>query len=100
MKLRTTAAIFLCAFTGAGCERDPYANLSSPREFLQKQQIGSSRDYAVIKFQNVEDHVATIHGFANDGEACEKVASALNTDACAETDGQSCLNPFSCHALN
>lgn len=99
MKLET-AAVLIWTLSVAGCEQDPTANLSSPREFFQKERIGSSPDHGIIKFHNIEDHVATIHGFADDGDACEKVVAALNADACAETDGEGCLNPFSCYVIN
>lgn len=87
-------------FVLIGCAKDPYASLSAPREFFSDHQVGSAHDYGVIKFGNPEDHVVTVHGFADDGESCKEIAAALNANACKETGGQQCLNPYSCDALN
>lgn len=82
-----------------GC--DTAANdTSEVRQLFAEGQIGISPDYAVIKWGNVEDHVATAHGFADDRAACREIADALNANACSETDGQGCKNPFSCVALS
>lgn len=78
-----------------GCG-DEFSNSSSPREFFSKEQVGSAPDYALIKWNNPQDHVATAHGFADDGEGCHLMAEGLNRSACAETEGQNCRNPFSC----
>lgn len=76
------------------------SNLDAPRKFFSKNKIGSSPDYAVIKWNDPEDHVATIHGFMDDLKSCQIFADALNKDACNETGGQNCSNPFSCQPLN
>lgn len=81
-----------------GC--DDTSNLAAPREFFYKNKIGSSVDYAVIKWRNPDDHVATVHGFADDGATCQQIVTALNADACKEIDGEGCMNPFSCDPLN
>jgi hypothetical protein len=54
----------------------------------------------VIKFGNPRDHVLTVHGFADDASSCRDIARLMNIDACQETGGQNCLNPYSCEALN
>jgi hypothetical protein len=82
----------------AGCEQG--ANLDAPRKFFEKHKIGSSPDYAVVKWNDPEDHVITIHGFVDDLKSCLIVAEAMNRDACSETFGENCLNPFSCQPLN
>ena len=82
----------------AGCEQE--SNLDAPRKFFSKNKIGGSADYAVIKWNNPDDHVATVHGFMDDMKSCLIFAEALNKDACNETGGQGCLNPFSCQPLN
>ncbi len=85
----------------SGCSQDPYSNLDTPRKFFNKQRVGSSPDYAIIKFDDINDHVITVHGFADDSTSCIQVADALNVAACEEIiDGSACLNPFSCRALN
>jgi hypothetical protein len=76
------------------------SNLDAPRVFFAKQKIGSSPDYAVIKWNNPDDHVVTVHGFMDDLRSCLTIADALNKDACSETGGKGCLNPFSCQPLN
>ena len=85
--------LVLCISALAGCNQ-------TPRAFFGKNKIGSSPDYAVVKWNNPEDHVATVHGFVDDMKNCTIIAHALNKDACSETDGENCLNPFSCQPLN
>ncbi len=82
----------------SGCGQD--SNLDAPRKFFSKNKIGGSPDYAVIKWNNPEDHAATIHGFMDDRKICQIFADALNKDACNETGSRNCLNPFSCQPLN
>jgi len=82
----------------AGCDQKP--GLDAPRKFFSKNKIGSSPDYTVVKWNDPEDHVATVHGFMDDMKSCSIVADALNKDACSETGGENCLNPFSCQLLN
>ena len=85
----------------SGCDSDPYGNLDGPRKYFADNRIGTSADYAIVKFGNIEDHVATVHGAADDLETCQLIAKLLNEDACKEiTDGSACLDPFSCRALN
>lgn len=78
-----------------GCSQD---NLDAPKKFFSSNKIGSSSDYGLMKWG--DDHVATFHGFADDLDACLKTAAMFNRDACKETGGQGCLNPFTCKALN
>lgn len=79
----------------AGCQKD---NLDAPREFFNNHKTGSSPDYAIMKFGN--DHVITVHGFMDDLATCQEIVTAINLNACKETDGQGCLNPYSCTPLN
>ena len=79
----------------AGCQKD---NLDASREFFNNHKIGSSPDYGVMKFGN--DHVITVHGFMDDLATCHEVVTAMNFNACKETGGQGCLNPYSCTPLN
>lgn len=85
--------LVLCISALGGCNQ-------TPRVFFGKNKIGSSADYAVVKLNNLEDHVATVHGFMDDMKNCTIIADALNKDACSETDGENCLNPFSCQPFN
>lgn len=78
-----------------GCEKEA---LNAPQDFFSKERIGSSPDYGVMKFGN--DHVITVHGFMDDLGTCEEIVTAMNINACKETDGQECLNPYSCSPLN
>jgi hypothetical protein len=100
--IMTRNVLWLALVAGAlmlnGCESK--SNLDAPREFFSKHKIGSSADYAVIKWGNPEDHVVTVHGFMDDLKSCQLIADALNKDACNETGGKNCLNPFSCQPLN
>jgi hypothetical protein len=98
--MRNILPITLALLALLGCSEDPYGNLGSAKEFFSKKQVGSSHDYGIIKFGNPEDHVATVHGFGDDGESCREIADSMNANACKETGGQQCLNPYSCDALN
>jgi hypothetical protein len=91
-------ALILIASSLAGCEQGP--SLDAPYKFFSKNKIGGSPDYAVIKWDDPNDHVATVHGFMDDMKSCIIFADALNKDACSETGGENCLNPFSCKPLN
>ena len=84
----------------AGCSDDPYSTLDASKKFFASHKIGSSADYGIIKFNDPADHVITVHGFADDASSCKEVADALNVNACKETGGEGCLNPYSCIALN
>ncbi len=94
MFLLLGTAIAICA----GC--DKCDNLGGPRQYFESNKVGSSPDYAIVKWNNPTDHVATVHGFMDDMKSCQIMADALNKDACAETGGKGCLNPFSCQPLN
>ena len=89
----------LFAFIFVGCAQD--SNLDAPRKFFNKNKIGTSPDYAVIKNGIIpDDHVMTVHGFADDLDACLKVVKAFNEDACKETGGYNCSDIFTCTPLN
>jgi hypothetical protein len=98
--MRTVAALAISILLRTSFSDDPHSTLDAPREFFAKRQIGTSPDYAIIKFGNPRDHVATVHGFTEDGSSCREIAEAMNFNACKETDGQNCLYPYSCDALN
>ena len=83
-----------------GCSKDSDSTLDTPKEFFATHKIGSSADYGIIKFTDPSDHVITVHGFSDDASSCKEVADALNFNACKETGGEQCLNPYSCIALN
>lgn len=95
---RTLFLLALAAFALAGCEQK--AGLDAPRKFFSQNKIGSSPDFGIIKWNNPTDHVVSVHGSMDDMETCRIVADALNQDACSETGGEDCLNPFSCQPLN
>lgn len=94
----TIAILFATALFG--CSQDSYSTLELPKYFFAKNKIGSAPDYGVIKFGNRDDHVVTVHGFSDDEASCKEIIDALNVNACKETDGQGCLNPYSCIPLN
>lgn len=99
--LGRAAVVVLSVVILAACAQDLYSGLDAPEKFFAKHKIGSSPDYAIIKFNNIKDHVITVHGFADDSASCTEVADALNAAACKEiTDGSACLNPYSCQVLN
>lgn len=97
MRITLTLILLVVAIL-ASCEQQ--SSLDSPRKFFEKHKIGSSPDYGVIKWNDPQDHVITVHGFMDDLKSCLIVAEAMNKDACKETDGKDCLNPFSCQPLN
>ena len=86
---------FFVAALLVGCEQD---SPDAPRKFFNSHKIGSSADYGVMKFGN--DHVITVHGFMDDFATCQEVVQAMNFNACKETDGKGCLDPYSCAPLN
>ncbi|MEW6613017.1 MAG: hypothetical protein ACOY5C_12260 [Pseudomonadota bacterium] len=96
---RLLAVAWLVVAVLAGCSDNP-SHVGEVRTYFTQHKIGSSADYALIKWGNIEDHVATTHGFADDQAACLELAQALNANACRETGGQECKNPFSCVSLN
>ena len=81
-----------------GCESK--SNLDAPRNFFNENKIGSSADYAIVKWGDPEDHVVTVHGFMDDLKSCMLISDALNDDACKGTGGDGCSQPFSCQPLN
>jgi len=98
--IRHILFLAVATVTLVGCSEDPYSSLDAPKQFFAKNKIGSSPDYGIIKFGDKSDHVITVHGFADDSASCREVADALNVNACKETGGHQCLNPYSCIALN
>lgn len=98
--MRTLTTLAVSAVLCASCSMERDSALAAPRKYFASNKSGASPDYGVIKFGNPDDHVITVHGFMDDAASCEEVAEALNANACKETDGQQCLNPYSCIALN
>lgn len=98
--MRTLAMLAVSAVLLASCSMDRESTLTAPSKYFATNKSGASPDYGIIKFGNPDDHVITVHGFMDDAAACEEVIAALNTNACKETNGQQCLNPYSCIALN
>jgi hypothetical protein len=98
MRNRFVLIVFSFVALLTGCEQA--SNLDAPRKFFSENKIGSSADYGVVKWNDPEDHVVTVHGFMDDMKSCLIIAEALNKDACSETGGQGCRNPFSCQPLN
>ena len=92
--------LMLSLAVACGCTNEKTSSLDGPKEFFAVNKAGTSADYGVIKWQDPSDHVISVHGFADDFKTCAEVADALNFNACKETAGQNCLNPFSCIALN
>ena len=89
------AIVATALVASAGCrERET----DGPREYFGANRSGSSADFGIMK--NGSDHVATVHGFVDDLATCQEIIDAMNANACAETDGNGCLNPFSCQPLN
>lgn len=84
--MRTPLLMLIVVVTSlTGCEKA--SNLDAPKAFFSKNKVGSSPDYGVIKWNNPEDHVITIHGFVDDLKSCLIVAEAMNKDACKVTGG-------------
>lgn len=98
--MRTLTMLAVSAVLLASCSADLESTLTAPRKYFAANKSGASPDYGIIKFGNPDDHVITVHGFMDDAASCEEVVAALNTNACKETYGQQCLNPYSCIALN
>jgi hypothetical protein len=91
--------ISICLVAGTSCSPQSETT-DTPRKHFAANKSGASPDYGIIKFGNLDDHVITVHGFMDDAASCKEVVEALNTNACKETDGQQCLDPYSCIALN
>lgn len=98
--MRTLTMLAVGAVLVASCSADRESSSTAPRKCFAPNKSGASPDYGIIKFGNPDDHVITVHGFMDDAASCEELVAALNTNACKETDGQQCLNPYSCIALN
>lgn len=98
--MRTSVLCLLGAALLASCSMERESTLTAPRKYFAANKSGASPDYGIIKFGNPDDHVITVHGFMDDAASCEEVVEALNINACKETDGKQCLNPYSCIALN
>ena len=98
--MRTLAVCLVSALLLTSCSMDRESTLTAPRNYFAANKSGTSPDYGIIKFGNADDHVITVHGFMDDAASCKEVVQALNTSACKETNGQQCLNPYSCIALN
>ena len=98
--MRDLAVCLVSAVLMVSCSADRESTLTAPRKYFAANKSGASPDYGIIKFGNPDDYVITVHGFMDDAASCKEVVEALNTNACKETDGQQCLNPYSCIALN
>ncbi|QLQ28682.1 hypothetical protein H4W19_07470 [Pseudoxanthomonas mexicana] len=98
--MRTLTTLAVSAVLLASCSADRESSSTAPRKYFAANKSGASPDYGIIKFGNSDDHVITVHGFMDDAASCKEVVEALNTNACNETAGQQCLNPYSCIALN
>ena len=98
--MRASILCFVGAALPVSCSADRESTLTAPRKCFASSKSGASADYGIIKFGNPDDHVITVHGFMDDAASCAEVVEALNTNACKETNGQQCLNPYSCVALN
>ena len=64
------------------------------RRFFSEHKIGRSPDYAVMK--NGTDHLATIHGYADDLSVCMEIIEPYNKDASLST----LAGTYSCVPLN
>lgn len=71
---KNLALLFLAVLTLASCQRS--SNFDTPREFFEKNKIGSSPDYSVMK--NGNDHVISVHGFVDDLTTCQEISAMLN----------------------
>lgn len=98
--MRTLTMLAVSAVLLASCSADRESSSTAPRKYFAANKSGASPDYGIIKFGNPDDHVITVHGFMDDAASCKEVVEALNTNACKETDGKQCLDPYSCIALN
>ena len=99
--MRRLAVLALLTLIAASCSRDSaYQTLDAPKKFFAENKVGTSPDYGIIKFKDQSDHVVSVHGFTDDQASCNEIAEALNTNACKETGGRDCLNPYSCIPLN
>ncbi|WP_296280512.1 hypothetical protein [Pseudoxanthomonas sp.] len=98
--MRTLVIFVVSAVLLASCSMDRESTLAAPGKYFASNKSGASADYGIIKFGNPDDHVITVHGFMDDAASCKEVVEALNANACKETNGQQCMNPYSCIALN
>jgi len=92
--------VVVCSLLLLGCSQDPLSTLDKPKKFFEKNKIGTSSDYGIVKFSDPSDHVITVHGFSDDASSCTEIVNSLNSNACKETGGQGCRNPYSCMRLN
>jgi hypothetical protein len=53
-------------------------SLGAPKNFFSATKVGKSPDYGIFKGQDDDDHVATVHGFADDLSICLKLVDKLN----------------------
>lgn len=68
------SAIFAMA-TLTSCGKP--SSLDAPKEFFSTTKVGKSPDYGIFKGQGNDDHVATVHGFADDLSICLKLVEKL-----------------------
>ena len=62
------------------------------RNFFERNNVSPTPVYGVMK--NKDDHVATVHGFADNLEICKEFVEILNKE------GSQSTNLFSCIKLN
>ena len=79
---------------------ESYSSLDAPKKLFAQQKVGTSADFGIIKFKNPNDHVVSVHGFADDESSCKEIVDALNTNACKDSGGLQCVKPYSCIPLN
>jgi len=62
------------------------ADQEDVQKFFSKNKVGNSPDYAFVKNGIAgQDHLITIHGYADDKSVCEALAKEYNGDASLST---------------
>ena len=62
------------------------ADQEDVKKFFSKNKVGNSPDYAFVKNGIAgQDHLLTIHGYANDKAVCEALAKEYNNDPSLST---------------
>jgi hypothetical protein len=62
------------------------ADQEDVQNFFSKNKVGGSPDYAFVKNGIAgQDHLLTIHGYANDKSVCEALAKEYNSDPSLST---------------
>ena len=78
----------------SGCQPSVQEQKADLRKYFERNKIGRSIDYAVMKKTSKydEDFMISVHGFLDDKNICENTAEMLNN-----MEGS---NAFSCKQLN